>query len=223
MSISTKSKSTSTADAVTKTVETVKISAALKAALNAALKSVAAVITAQRAVESSWKTLGKKLRDEFPDKDKAALALKQLFTEHFENVEELEGDELKNRLLSTSRDRSNVLTFAFPTVPESEVERQLTLAESHETKIRVQDELSIRRGNAKINKKGELIKLTNSYTKQDRTKATPAVTFAAKLRDAVKAALLAQIDEQDAKKIMLNILKDTYHVTASNTEPNEEE
>ena len=202
---------TATATATAPT-EKVKISAALKQAFQAALKAGQAIVIAQRASESAWKTLGKKLREEFPDKEQAQSALKQMFVEHLTDVEKLDADAIKHKMLATSRDRSNVLTFAFPQVPETEVERQLALAESKGTKIRVQDELSIRRANAKINKKGELVKLNDTYVNQNRSKETPATTFAAKLREACKGALLSQIDEKDALSIFKNILKDTYHV-----------
>ena len=200
-----------------------KISAALKQAFQAALKAGQAIVVAQRAAESAWKTLGKKLREEFPEKEQAQTALKQMFQEHFENVEELESDELKHKMLATSRDRSNVLTFAFPAIKPETANQYLERAAKAGTKLRVQDELSILRGNAKVNPKGELVKLNDTYVNQSRTKDTPGVTLASRLREAFKSALTANMEESDVKKIVLNILKDTYHSPEVPTEESEEE
>jgi len=203
--------------------ESVKISAALKTAVANTYKAKATSLIAQRAEQSAWKTLGEMLAEEYNKREEGSIALKQAFEEYLTDKEGLGDDELKKAMFANSRDRSNVLTFAYPTASAKVIEQSMINAEKAGLKLRVQDELAIRRANAKVNAKGELIKLSDSGERRGGKKDAPAVTLAARLREAFKSALTANLEEREVLQIAKNILKDTYHSPEVNEAVEEEE
>jgi len=201
--------------------EVIKISAKLTGLVSATFRARSGVAIAQRAEQVSWKTLGEGLKAEFSEREKGQAALKQAFEDYLTTHEDLKGEDLKKAMFANSRDRSNVLTYAYYT-PTKVVESSKVNAEKAGLKLRVQDELSILRGNAKVNAKGELIKLSDSGENRGGKKDAPAVTLASRLREAFKSALTANLEEHEVLQIAKNILKDTYHSPEVN-EVNEEE
>lgn len=222
MKAKAKVNATTTTGAKAKEAQTVKVSAATKAAVKAVFSADEAVRAAVDTREGKWEACGKVLGKEYSSREDAATALKTAFNEYLveEEVMNKDGEQMTASMQPYASYVTKILGFGFP---ENEKMAEEAKKDGLSTNLRAQvnaGTLAKVKGKwVKVEKKG---KRGNAKKSGGHNRKAPFDTFVTALALAFTGADKAQLTVEQVANALYEATKDTRYAPKGNREKLEE-